>query len=78
MLGLFQINQEGAGAADTKRIWIHGKALETLHIELPLKTLYCRLIHKGPLVYGCGIIVSKALLKPLFIATLDNQLTGLH
>ena len=76
VLGLFQIHQQGAGAADAQRIGFHGKALEAVHSQLALEALHGGIVHEGPLVDGGGKNVSQALAQSLFIPALHHQFLG--
>ena len=78
MLGLLQIHQQGAGAADPQREGVYGKALEALYLQLPLEALHGGVVHKSPFVNGGGVNVPQALPEAFFIASLHHQLLGLE
>ena len=40
MMGLFQINQQGAGRRDPERECVDGKAFQGIHSELALEFFY--------------------------------------
>ena len=78
MLCLLQVYQQGAGAADAKRIRFHGIPLEAVYAKLTLQAFHGGVVHKRPFVYGRGVIVPKALLEAFLVAPLDHKFPWLH
>ena len=78
VLRLFQIHQQGPGAADSQGIRVDGKALEAVHLKLAPEALHGGIVHERPFVDGCGVEVSETLFQPLLVPPLNHQFLGLE